>query len=82
MRLHAATTRSLFRNPTNCNSANTPVAIACATTMSSPAMFGDTAPENSSAMLQTVQAALPTTTSRTSGFGTEARAASQPTRAV
>ena len=71
-----------MRNPTYCNSANTPVAIACATTMSSPARFGDTAPESSSAMLPTVQAALPTTTSSTSGFATEAREASQPTSAV
>ena len=59
LRLHAATALPLLRNPIYCSSANTPVAIACATTMSSPAMFGDTVPESSSAMLPTVQAAFP-----------------------
>ena len=51
---YTATIPPLFRKPPYCSSANTPVAIACATTMSSPARFGETAPENSSAMLPTV----------------------------
>ena len=79
---YAAAMLTLLRNPAYCSSANTPVAMACATIMSSPPRFGDTAPESSSAMLPTVQAALPTMTSSSSGFGTDVRDASQPTSAV
>src|SRR5882757_7130155 len=78
----AATTPPLRRRPIYCNSANTPVVIAWATTMISPFRFGLTAPENNSAMLASVHAALPTTTSNTSDRGTDWRVLSQPTSAV
>ena len=61
---YAVTVPPLLRRPIYCSSANTPVAIACATIKTCPSRFGETAPENSSAMLPSVQAALPTMTSR------------------
>src|SRR4029079_19797632 len=78
----AATTPPLLRRPIYCNSANTPVAMACATTTISPSRFGLTAPENNSAMLTSVQAALPATTNSTSARGTDRRVPSQPTSAA
>src|ERR1700682_4841770 len=72
----------LLRNPIYCSSANTPVAIAWATTKASPRMLGVTAPENNSAMLARVHAALPAITIITRTFGMDSGVPSQPTRAV
>src|ERR1700730_783350 len=72
----------LLRNPIYCSSTNTPVAIAWATTKASPRMLGITAPENNSAMLARVHAALPAITIITSTFGMDCRVPSQPTSAV
>src|ERR1700726_3067244 len=71
--VQAANVLPLRRSPTYCSSARMPVPIAWATTKSSPRRFGLTEPENNSAMLATVQAALPATRMATSSFGTEAR---------
>src|SRR5882757_3488070 len=79
---YAATALPLLRRPTYCNSANTPVAIAWATTAISPRRFGETAPESSSAMLASVQAALPAITIATSVFSVDCRVPSQPTKAA
>src|SRR5215510_932803 len=79
---YAVTVPPLLRRPIYWSSANTPVAIACATTMTMPKAFGETLPENSSAMLPSVQAVLPTITSRTSAFIMVCRVPSQPTKAA
>ena len=50
--------------------------------MTLPSRFGETAPENSSAMLPSVQAALPAITISTSAFSIDCRVPSQPTKAA
>ena len=58
-RTQAVTAPPLRRKPMYCSSANAPTATAWRATKPPPSRLGVTAPLNSSAMLATVQAALP-----------------------